>query len=147
MASSPPPPRPRIAGMRRFTVRFVNPFTRQFVHRLPGFCLLIYKGRKTNQTYRIPMNVFHRQGHYIFALTYGHDVQWVKNVLASGEADIRIGDRVIHLVDPEPFTDPTRSLMPLPARILLGVFRVHGFLRMRPAQPGEPAPLPGRKEE
>lgn len=119
--------------MRRFTIRFVNPLTRRFAHRLPGFCLLTYKGRRTNKVYRIPMNVFHRQGHYVFALTYGHDVQWVKNVLAGGEADIQIGGRVIHLVDPEPFTDPKRSLMPFPARILLGIFRVHAFLRMRPA--------------
>lgn len=133
MAPSQPPPAPRIAGLRRFTIRFVNPLTRRIAHRLPGFCLLTYKGRKTNKIYSIPMNVFHRDGLYIFALTYGHDVQWVQNILASGEADIQIGDRVIHLVDPEPFTDPKRSLMPLPARILLGVFRVHGFLRMRPA--------------
>jgi hypothetical protein len=62
LSFSPPPPAPRIRGMRRFTIRFVNPITRRFVHHLPGFCLLIYRGRKSGKTYRIPMNVFHRSG-------------------------------------------------------------------------------------
>ena len=120
--------------MRRFTIRFVNPITRRFVHHLPGFCLLIYRGRTSGKTYRIPMNVFRRSGKYVFALTYGHNVQWVKNVMANGEADIQIGNRVIHLINPEPFTDPKRRLMPFPARVLLGLFRVHGFLRMTPGE-------------
>jgi len=133
VSSSTPPPAPLIRGMRRFTIRFVNPITRRFVHRLPGFCLLIYRGRKSGKTYHIPMNVFRRNSHYVFALTYGNDVQWVKNVMANGEADIQIGNRIIHLVKPEPFTDPKRRLMPLPARVLLGLFRVQGFLRMTPS--------------
>jgi hypothetical protein len=80
------------------------------------------------------MNVFRRNGQYVFALTYGHDVQWVKNVMANGEADIQVGNRVIHLINPEPFTDPQRRIMPLPVRFLLGLFRVHGFLRMTPSE-------------
>jgi hypothetical protein len=40
--------------------------------------------------------------------------------------------KTIHLVDPELFVDPTRHLMPLPVRIVLGFARVSGFLRMRP---------------
>ena len=129
--------------MRRFTIRFVNPLTRRFVHHLPGFCLLIYRGRKSGQTYRIPMNVFRRSGHYVFALTYGHDVQWVKNVMANGEADIQIGKRVIHLINPQPVTDPQRRLVPWPVRFLLGLFRVHGFLRMTSSEPSrQPASSP-----
>ena len=126
-------PRTRISFMRPFTTRVINPITRRFAHRLPGFAIISYRGRTSGATYRTPMNVFRDGEDYIFALTYGSDVQWVKNVLAAGQADIRIGDRTIHLSDPRVFIDPSRRLMPLPVRILLGLQRVTEFLRMRPA--------------
>jgi len=78
------------------------------------------------------MNVFRDGDAYLFALTYGSDVQWVKNVLAAGAADLRIGDTTIHLTDPELFVDPKRSRMPQPVRTFLGFMRVSEFLRMRP---------------
>lgn len=54
----------------------------------------------------------------------------MKNVLAVGEADLRIGDKTIHLTEPELFVDPKRRLMPQPVRPLLGLMRVSEFLRM-----------------
>ena len=129
MASAPP--RTLFRFMRPFTTNVVNRFTRLFVHRLPGFGVISYRGRKTGRRYRTPMNVFRDGGDFVFALTYGSDVDWVRNVLAAGEADLRIGSRSIHLTDPELFVDPARSLMPLPVRIFLGLTRVTEFLRMR----------------
>ena len=77
------------------------------------------------------MNVFRDGEDYIFALTYGSDVQWVKNVLAAGEADLEVRRRIVHLIEPEMFVD--RHLMPQPVRSFLGFTRVSEFLRMRPA--------------
>jgi deazaflavin-dependent oxidoreductase (nitroreductase family) len=128
-----PVPTPRTRFIRPFTTHILNRFTRLFVHRLPGFAIISHRGRKSGQTYRTPMNVFRDGDDYLFALTYGSEVQWVKNVLAAGEADLQIGDRTIHLTDPQLFIDPKRRLMPLPVRTLLGVMRVSEFLRMRPA--------------
>jgi hypothetical protein len=79
------------------------------------------------------MNLFRRGNAYVFALTYGADVQWVKNVLASGELEARTMGRTVHLTDPQLFEDPTRHLMPLPVRFFLGLMRVTEFLRMRRA--------------
>jgi deazaflavin-dependent oxidoreductase (nitroreductase family) len=137
MTTSPPPPRTRIRFMRPFTTRVINPFTRRFAHRLPGFAIISHRGRKSGKTYDTPMNVFRDGDAFVFALTYGSDVQWVKNVLAAGEAELRIGDRTIHLTAPELFVDPERRLMPLPVRIVLGLQRVTEFLRMRPVD-GQP---------
>jgi deazaflavin-dependent oxidoreductase (nitroreductase family) len=128
-APKPPPPRTRF--IRPFATHVLNPFTRLFVHRLPGFAIISHRGRKTGRIHRTPMNVFRHGGSYVFALTYGSDVQWVKNVLAAGEAELLIGDRTIHLTDPELFVDPERRLMPLPVRFFLGLIRVSEFLRMR----------------
>ena len=132
MAVSPPPPRTLFRFMRPFTTRIVNPITRRFVHRVPYFAVISYRGRKSGKTYHTPMNVFRDGEAFVFALTYGSDVHWVQNVLAAGEADLRIGDEVIRLTDPEVFVDATRHLMPLPVRIVLGFTRVSEFLRMRP---------------
>ena len=81
------------------------------------------------------MNVFRHGDEWVFALTYGSDVQWVKNVLAAGEATLEIRRRQIRLVDPELFVDPERRLMPVPVRQVLGLMRVSEFLRMRAAGP------------
>jgi len=75
--------------LRSAVVRIVNPLTRLFAGHMPGFGLLTYHGRRTGRMYRTPINVWPRDGEYVFALTYGSDVQWVKNVLAAGECDIR----------------------------------------------------------
>ena len=126
-----PVPTPRTRFVRPFTTHILNPFTRLFVHRLPGFAIISHRGRKTGEIHRTPMNVFRDGDDYLFALTYGSNVQWVKNVLAAGEADLRIGDKTIHLTRPELFVDPKRRLMPQPVRTMLGVMRVSEFLRMR----------------
>jgi deazaflavin-dependent oxidoreductase (nitroreductase family) len=118
--------------MRPFTTRLVNPITRRFVARLPGFAVISYAGRTTGRTYHTPMNVFRADGDYIFALTYGGDVQWVKNVLASGRLELRTRGRTVELSDPRVFSDATASIMPIPVRWFLRLMRVTEFLRMRP---------------
>jgi deazaflavin-dependent oxidoreductase (nitroreductase family) len=130
-------PPTRFRFLLPFTTHVFNRFSRLFVHWLPSFAIIGYRGRKSGKWYRTPMNVFRDGENYLFALTYGSDVQWVRNVLAAGEADLQIRNKTIRLVDPELFVDPTRHLMPLPARIVLGFARVSEFLRMQPASAGE----------
>ena len=120
--------------IRPFTTHVFNRFTRAFAHYLPGFAIISYRGRKSGRTFRTPMNYFRDGDDYIFALTYGGDVQWVRNVLAAGGADLQIRRRHIRLTDPELFVDPARRLMPQPVRFFLGLMRVSEFLRMRAAR-------------
>ena len=129
-------PRPRTLVIRPFTNHVLNPVARLFVHRVPGFALITHRGRRSGVLHRTPMKVFRDGQNYVFALTYGSDAHWVKNILAAGAADLRIGDRTIHLRDPQVFIDRRRSLMPRPVRVFLSVLRVTEFLRMRRA----PAP-------
>src|SRR4051812_15341265 len=128
------PNRTRLWGFRHFATRFVNPITRLFAGHVPGFGVLTYKGRKSGKTYNTPLNVFRRQGDYIFFLTYGSDTDWVKNVLAAGECGILTRGRQIRLTRPEIITDPTRSLFPAHVRLVGRLVNVTEFLRMRPAQ-------------
>ena len=119
--------------LRPFATQVLNPFTRLFVHRLPGFAIISHRGRVSGKLHRTPMNVFRDGEGYVFALTYGSDVHWVKNVLAAGEAELLVGDTTIHLTQPELFVDPTQHLMPVVVRVFLRFQRVTEFLRMRPA--------------
>ena len=123
--------RTRMSWLRPFTTRLFNPLARRFAGWLPGFGILTYQGRTSGRTYHTPLNVFRRDDTYVFALTYGAETQWVKNVLASGSATLRTRGRNIRLVEPERFRDPERRLMPLPVRLALGVDDVEDFLRMR----------------
>jgi hypothetical protein len=108
MAAHRSPPRTRLRFIRPFTTNLVNPVSRLFVKWLPGFAIVRYRGRRSGRLYRTPMNVFRRGDQCVFALTYGSDVQWVKNVLAAGVAELEIRGRVVHLRDPELFIDPVR---------------------------------------
>ncbi len=127
--------RTRMTFLRPFTTRLFNPISRRVAGRLPLFGILSYVGRKSGRLYHTPLNVFKRGDGYVFALTYGSEVDWVKNVLAAGEADLRTRGRDVHLVEPQLFTDPTRRLMPLPVRIVLRLNNVNEFLRMRQSPP------------
>ena len=127
----------RIGRIRRFT-RLFNPLMRPFAARMPGFAIIGYVGRRSGRSYHTPINVFHRDGDYVFALTYGPDVQWVRNVLASGTAELEEQGQMVTLRDPRRIADPTASLMPLVVRLFLRMMRVTEFLRMSPAS-GAPA--------
>ena len=101
---------------------------------MPLFALLTYTGRKTGRTYHTPINVLRRGDHYVFALTYGsEDSQWVKNVLASGECQMRHMGRDLRLIEPELLVNPDPRLIPLPLRIFGQLSRVTEFVRMRAA--------------
>jgi deazaflavin-dependent oxidoreductase (nitroreductase family) len=130
------PPRPPLAVIRPFTTHVFNPISRRFVRWLPGFGILSYRGRKTGTAYRTPLNVFRHGESWVFALTYGSDVQWVKNVLAAGEATLEKRRNRIRLVEPELIVDADRRLMPSGVRQVLGLMRVSEFLRMRAADAG-----------
>jgi deazaflavin-dependent oxidoreductase (nitroreductase family) len=122
-----------LSFLRPYTTRFFNPVSRRFAGHLPGFAILVYVGRRSGRTYRTPMNVFRHGDEYVFALTYGSDVQWVKNVLAAGGCELETMGRKVRLIDPRLFVDPKQRLMPLPVRLFLRVMRVTEFLLMRPA--------------
>lgn len=117
---------------RNAVKRYVNPITRPLAKRLPSFAILTHRGRKSGRVYRTPINVFRRGTEYFFFLTYGSDVQWVKNVLAAGSCSIETRGRVVELTEPELVTDP--ELRPAPVHIRFVERRVAGatqYMRMR----------------
>jgi deazaflavin-dependent oxidoreductase (nitroreductase family) len=124
--------RTRMWRFRHVVNRYVNPITRPIAKRLPTFAILTHHGRKTGRTYRTPINVFRRGNDYYFFLTYGSDVEWVKNVLATGSCSIESRGLVVELVEPELITDP--ELRPAPPHVRFVEGRIAGatqYVRMR----------------
>jgi deazaflavin-dependent oxidoreductase (nitroreductase family) len=117
--------------MRPITTRLVNPLTRRIAGHLPWFGNVVVAGRRSGKVRRVPMNVFRRGDDYIMALTYGRDVDWVKNVLAAGGCRLETRSGIVDLRDPELVHDPSRRLVPLLVRVFLGVLDVNDFLRLR----------------
>jgi deazaflavin-dependent oxidoreductase (nitroreductase family) len=123
--------RSRLWRFRYLVKRYVNPITRLFAGWLPGFGILAHRGHRTGRTYRTPINVFRRGNDYVFFLTYGSDVHWVRNVLSAGRCELRTRGRDVTLVEPRLVTDPERRLAPLPARAVGRLIGAKQFVRMR----------------
>ena len=121
-------PAPR--WLARFNRRVTNRLTRRFASQLPGFGVVVHTGRKTHRGYRTPVNVFHRDGGYIIALTYGSDAEWVQNVLVQGSCTVETRGRSLRLTQPRLVQDAQRRAMPAPIRPILGLLHVTEFLEL-----------------
>lgn len=115
-----------------FNRRVTNRFTRQFAWWLPGFAIVTHIGRSSGHRYRTPVNVFRGEGRYVFALTYGRDSDWVRNVLAAGGCEIETRRQTVALSDPKLFIDPNHRPVPRPVRWILSALDVDDFLAMTP---------------
>ncbi|MGH2418012.1 MAG: nitroreductase family deazaflavin-dependent oxidoreductase, partial [Candidatus Limnocylindria bacterium] len=90
--------------LTRVNLVVTNRLTAPLAPWLPWFCLLEHVGRESGAVRHTPLNVFRRGNRYVFALTYGPDVQWVANVLEAGDCRIRTGGRWVRLEEPHRFT-------------------------------------------
>jgi deazaflavin-dependent oxidoreductase (nitroreductase family) len=116
--------------LAHFNRRVTNRITRHIAWWAPGFAIVIHVGRRSGRVYRTPVNVFRGDGRYVFALTYGRDSDWVRNVLSAGGCEMETRRRTVALTNPEVFTDPRRRHVPPPLRWILGAARVDDFLGM-----------------
>lgn len=74
--------------MARFNRRFTNPAALRVGGRLPVLGVLTHVGRKTGKRYRTPLLVFNTGDGFAILVGYGMQTNWIRNVLASGEATI-----------------------------------------------------------
>jgi deazaflavin-dependent oxidoreductase (nitroreductase family) len=122
-------------AVRRWNKAGLNRVTRHVAPLIPGFGVVIHRGRRSGRQYRTPVNVFPAEDGYIFALTYGPDTDWVRNVLAAGGCELRTRRRTIQLVSPRLFHDESRRAIRPLERQVLRVIGVTDFLSLK-AAPG-----------
>ena len=121
-------------GLAAFNRRVTNHVTGPLAGRLPGFGVVVHRGRRSGREYRSPVNVFVAASGYVVALTYGADSDWVKNVLAAGNCDVVTRGRTVHLTAPELFHDEARRAVPHAVRPLLRIMGVADFMRLSTEQ-------------
>jgi deazaflavin-dependent oxidoreductase (nitroreductase family) len=121
-----PLPRSIARVNRRLTNRLLGGLARY----LPGFGVIVHRGRRSGRMYRTPVNVFRRGDRYIIALTYGSNADWVRNVQADGGCAIETRGRTLYLSRPRLFHDKSRHAVPAPVRLVLGLVNVNDFLEL-----------------
>jgi deazaflavin-dependent oxidoreductase (nitroreductase family) len=120
-------------GLARFNRVVTNRLVGPFAARLPGFAIVNHVGRRSGREYCNPVNLFRSGDRYVIALTYGADSQWVRNVLAAGEASVQTRGRRLRLIEPEVVHDERQSLVPRPVRPILRAADVSDFMLLRRA--------------
>jgi deazaflavin-dependent oxidoreductase (nitroreductase family) len=85
--------------VERLQVKYFNPMIKPIARFLPGMATIKHRGRKSGKAYETIVTAY-RKGNLV-AIALGHGkTDWVKNVLAAGEADLHFIRRDVHLVNP-----------------------------------------------
>ena len=104
----------------RIQIKYLNPMVKPFARFMPGMATIKHRGRKSGKPYETIVTTY-RKGN-VLAIALGHGkTDWVKNVLAAGEADVHFIRRDVHLTNPRIL--PARSDaegLPLMARLQAG---------------------------
>lgn len=119
--------------------RFVRPINKTLLNptlrHLAGWGPLVeieHVGRRSEQVHRTTLMAFRDGDVVTIALTYGSDVDWLRNVRAAGGCRMHIGRRLVVLGPPRTLdTAVGLARMPLGPRQLLPVMGVHEFVDFR----------------
>lgn len=115
-----------------FNKRFLNPLTLRLAGR-GSMADLEHVGRTSGRTFHTPLMAFRDGETVTVALTYGPDVQWLKNVTAAGGCRMRLAGQQLTLGAPQVLAAPEGlARMPNPQRLLLRrVIKCRNFIELR----------------
>jgi deazaflavin-dependent oxidoreductase (nitroreductase family) len=85
--------------VERLQIKYVNPLIRPLARYLPTFAIVKHRGRTSGKEYETVVNAFRKGNVLAIALAHGK-TNWVKNVLAAGEADVHLFRRDVHITNP-----------------------------------------------
>lgn len=116
--------------LAKINIAFTNRITGLFAGWLPGFGILMHVGRKSGKVYRTPANVFRAPNGFIIALTYSSQSEWVKNVLAAGDCELKTRGKKYQLSAPKVVHDLTRRRFPFPVRLVLRLVGADEYMEL-----------------
>ena len=86
-------------AFERFQIKYMNPMVKRIARLMPGVAKVRHHG--LNPARRTKRSSLPSARASVLAITLGHGkTDWVKNVLAAGEADVVFGKRTVHIVNP-----------------------------------------------
>jgi len=121
-------------ALARFNKRVTNRITPRVAGWAPGFAIIEHVGRKSGRTYRTPVNAFREGDTLTFALTYGPESEWVRNVLAASGCRARMRRATLTLTEPRLVHDEERRRVPALVRLALRTMKVDYFLEVKVAE-------------
>ncbi|MCW3992332.1 MAG: nitroreductase family deazaflavin-dependent oxidoreductase [Candidatus Bathyarchaeota archaeon] len=126
-------------SLARFNKHVTNRFTLLLAGWVPPLAMVNHRGRSSGRGYRTPVLAFPDDGGFVFALTYGRDVDWVKNLRAHDSGSVEYGGSEIPL---QTFRfiafDEVKGVFPLPVRVFLRLLSVEDCVKAEKIIP-EPA--------
>lgn len=125
-------------AITRVNRRWLNPLTLKLAGH-GSMADLEHVGRTSGTVRHTPLMAFRRGRTVTIALTYGPDVQWLKNIDAAGRCRLRLGGEVLQLGAPRRL-DGAEGLtrMPYPQRALLRwPIRCHDYVDLPVLSSGE----------
>ena len=136
--------------LARFNRSVTNHATRPLMGVLRSGAVVVHCGRRSGHEYRTPVLAFEDASEdgnrgdgqdgrgFVIALTYGDQVDWLKNVMAAGGCRLEVHGNFADLVDPVLVHGP-KALAAMPGRIrwVLGRLGVTDTVRLR-RRPGSP---------
>lgn len=111
-------------AITRFNLRVFNPITLRLAGK-GSMVDLEHVGRRSGTVRHTPLMAFRHGEVVTIALTYGPDVEWLKNIRAAGWCRMRIGAGIVRLGEPRSvppevalphISQPQRTLLRWPIR-------------------------------
>lgn len=121
--------------LRTFNKHVTNRILRAFASVSRGpIAVVRHVGRRSGRSYETTIMVWPLGEDFVMALTYGPEVDWYRNLLASGQGTLLWHGRSYTLGRPETVA-PSAALpaFPLLIRFILGRLGTHQFVRVKSA--------------
>ena len=119
----------------RFNRRVTNPLLGTISDRVWPLATLHHVGRSSGRRYRTPVFAFTTPRGLVVALTYGPQVQWLRNLESAGEARMVRRGKVLALSHPARLRGPAGArLVPAPIRWGLRAMSVDEFVEVDAVQ-------------
>ncbi|WP_199182875.1 nitroreductase family deazaflavin-dependent oxidoreductase [Mycobacterium sp. 4858] len=95
------------------------------------YALLEHVGRRSGRAYATPVGAFPYEDGFVIGLSYGADVDWCRNVIASGRATLTWRGQTFALDRPEIILMSPGVLQAIPSYFRLPARELKQFLRLR----------------
>ena len=129
---------PLPTALARFNRVATNRLLRPLASILPSFGIIVHRGRVSGEEYQTMVNWWRDDETAIIALTYGTEVDWLKNLRADGGGMIRNRGKSYLVGAPVMIGEEGMRRMPAPARFVLSIINVDRFVVMPLIKPGRP---------
>jgi deazaflavin-dependent oxidoreductase (nitroreductase family) len=122
-----------IDGIRIFNKYIFNRITLTLAKSGKGpFSVVYHVGRKSGRTYRTPVLASHVGETIIIPLSYGENVDWLRNILAQGGCEIVRKNKRVAAANPVVIDSKIAfAILPEKRRKLFERFKLDRFLRMQ----------------